>query len=76
MSMRYKTTFNKVIAIVNRRNAHGTINGVIKPNTEIIKFVAAKIKAGNARLIIDTEDTLMYHITGELPKSEIHPTVN
>jgi hypothetical protein len=56
-------------AIINRELTHGTLNGVITPNTEIRKVVNQHLKNGTAKCLIDTEETLMY----ELSTSNMHP---
>ena len=51
-------------AIINRDKKFGTLNGVIKLNSEIMSLVIKAIKAGTAKKLIDTENTLMYEIAG------------
>lgn len=47
-------------AIINRTVNYGTLNGVITKNEEIRKVINQSLKQGNAKLIIDTDETLMY----------------
>ena len=49
-------------AIINRKSQFGIINGVIMKNSEIYKIVIAALKNGNAKLLVDNEETLMYNI--------------
>ena len=49
-------------AIINRETNFGTLNGVIKSKREIMKEVYQHLKAGTAKLLIDTEETLMYKL--------------
>ena len=58
-------------AIVNKNEKFGMLNGIITHNEDIIKVINQYLKQGNAKLLIDTEDTLMYKLTE--PKSNLHP---
>jgi hypothetical protein len=58
-------------AIINRQLNFGTLNGVITKNEEIRTIISKYLKQGNAKLIIDTDETLMYILTEE--KSNLHP---
>jgi hypothetical protein len=58
-------------AIINREQNFGTLNGVITKNEEIRKVVNQHLKQGTAKLVIDTEETLMYILTEQ--KSNLHP---
>jgi hypothetical protein len=58
-------------AIINRQQNFGTLNGVITKNDEIRKVINQHLKQGTAKLIIDTEETLMYILTEQ--KSNLHP---
>jgi hypothetical protein len=58
-------------AIINRQQNFGTLNGVITKNEEIRKVVNQHLKQGTAKLVIDTEETLMYILTEQ--KSNLHP---
>lgn len=49
-------------AIINNGEKFGTLNGIITLNSEIRKEVAFKLKEGKAKLLIDTEETLMYEL--------------
>lgn len=49
-------------AIINLCSNFGTLDGVIKSNTEIKKIVFSKLKENKAKLLIDTEETLMYEL--------------
>ncbi len=49
--------------IINRGEAFGTANGVIKPTAELNSAVLRAIKAGKAKKLVDTDETLMYEIT-------------
>ncbi len=51
-----------MIAIINRNSTFGTLNGVITKNEEIRKIINENLKKGEAKLLTDTEDTLMYKI--------------
>lgn len=59
-------------AIINRQQNFGTLNGVITKNDEIRKVVNQNLKQGTAKLLVDTEETLMYEL-GEKPNSNLHP---
>lgn len=59
-------------AIINRNSNFGTINGVITKNEEIRKVVNQHLKNGTAKLVIDTEETLMYELGEQKPNSNIH----
>ena len=52
----------KVRVIMDKNSGYGTINNVVTPNNECISLVIKFLKKGNAKLIIDTNDTIMYHI--------------
>lgn len=52
----------KTTAIINRTTNFGTLNGVIKTNTEIKKLVFKNLKEGTAKKLVDTEETLMYKL--------------
>jgi len=60
-------------AIINRQAQFGTLNGVITKNTEIQAAVNKAIKEGRAKLLIDTDETLMYEITEGSVVSNLHP---
>jgi hypothetical protein len=60
-------------AIINRKAEYGTLNGVITKNSEIMTHIYAHLKAGTARKIIDSEDTLMYELNHGVPNSSLHP---
>ena len=47
-------------AIINRTVTYGMLNGIITKNEEIRKLINQHLKQGKAKLIIDTEETLMY----------------
>lgn len=49
-------------AIINLESNFGTLDGVIKNNSEIKKIVFSKLKENKAKLLIDTENTLMYEL--------------
>ena len=49
-------------AIINRTETFGTLNGVITKNEEIRKVVNQHLKQGTAKLLVDTEETLMYEL--------------
>ena len=53
---------NMKTAIINRTTNFGTLDGVLKSKTEIMKEVYQHLKAGTAKLLIDTEETLMYKL--------------
>lgn len=50
-------------AIINVGETFGTLNGVLTLNSEIRKIIASKLKEGKAKLLIDTDDTLMYKLS-------------
>jgi hypothetical protein len=56
-------------AIINREQTFGTLNGVITKNDEIRKVVNKHLKQGTAKLLVDTEETLMYEL-GEVIKQK------
>jgi hypothetical protein len=66
---------NKAImkAIINRQQTFGTLNGVITKNDEIRKVVSQHLKQGTAKLLVDTEETLMYELGEQKPNSNMHP---
>ncbi len=49
-------------AIINRKQTFGTLNGVITINDVIRKVINQHLKQGTAKLLVDTEDTLMYEL--------------
>jgi len=59
-------------AIINRGEKFSTLGGVIRPTEEVTSVVNDHIKAGTARVLVDTEETLMY-VLGECSKSNLHP---
>lgn len=61
-------------AIINRTETFGTLNGVITNNNQIMKIIIQHLKQGTAKLLIDTEDTLMYELS-EKKESNIHPII-
>lgn len=60
-------------AIINRNETFGTLNGVITKNEQIRTIVNQHLKEGKAKLLIDTEDTLMYELGDSKPNSNMHP---
>lgn len=60
-------------AIINRTQTFGTLNGVITKNEEIRKVVNQHLKQGTAKLLVDTEETLMYELGEQTPSSNMHP---
>ena len=60
-------------AIINRTANFGTLNGVITQNEEIRKVVTQHLKQGTAKLLVDTEETLMYELGEQKPNSNMHP---
>ena len=60
-------------AIINREQNFGTLNGVITKNDEIRKVVNQHLKQGTAKLLVDTEETLMYELGFCSPNSNMHP---
>jgi hypothetical protein len=57
-----KTNKAMKTAIINRTTNFGTLDGVLKSKSEIMKEVFQHLKAGTAKLLIDTEETLMYKL--------------
>jgi hypothetical protein len=51
-----------MVAIINRAQNFGTLNGVITKNSEIQTVINKNIKAGTAKKLIDTKETLMYEL--------------
>jgi hypothetical protein len=49
-------------AIINRGMIFGSLNGVLTPNAQVLSIVNKHIKQGTAKLVCDTEDTLMYKL--------------
>jgi hypothetical protein len=49
-------------AIINRGLEFGTLNGVYTKNSEIMKLVFKHVKLGTAKLLVDSEETLMYEL--------------
>jgi hypothetical protein len=64
---------SKMKAIINRTQNFGTLNGVITKNEEIRKVVNQHLKQGTAKLLVDTEETLMYELGEQKPNSNMHP---
>ena len=60
-------------AIVNIGQTFGTLNGVIIKNEEIRKVINQNLKQGTAKLLVDTEETLMYELGEQKPKSNLNP---
>ena len=60
-------------AIVNIGQTFGTLNGVITKNEEIRKVINQHLKQGTAKLLIDTEETLMYELGEQKPNSNLNP---
>ncbi len=60
-------------AIINIGEPFGTLNGVITKTEEIRKVVNQHLKQGTAKLLIDTEETLMYELGEQKPTSNPHP---
>jgi hypothetical protein len=60
-------------AIVNIGQTFGTLNGVITKNEEIRKVINQHLKQGTAKLLVDTEETLMYELGEQKPNSNLHP---
>lgn len=57
-----KLNNNTMKAIINRNETFGTLNGVLTKNEQIRTVVNQHLKQGNAKLLIDTIDTLMYDL--------------
>ena len=49
-------------AIINKESNFGTLNGVIKSNSEIQTEINKHLKVGTAKKLIDTDETLMYEL--------------
>lgn len=49
-------------AIVNRGKEFSELDGVITKTTDVLKVIAQSLKQGNAKLLLDTDDTLMYEL--------------
>jgi hypothetical protein len=62
LSLRYINNNKIMTAVINRGETFGTLNGVITKNDEIRKVVNQHLKQGTAKLLIDTEETLMYEL--------------
>jgi len=60
-------------AIINRNETFGTLGGVITKNDQIRKVVNQCLKQGTARLLVDTNETLMYELGDPKPNSNMHP---
>jgi hypothetical protein len=60
-------------AIINRTQTFGTLNGVIAKNEEIRSVINHHLKQGTAKLLVDTEETLMYELGEQKPNSNMHP---
>ena len=60
-------------AIINREQNFGTLNAVITKNDEIRKVINQHLKQGTAKLLVDTEETLMYELGEQKPNSNMHP---
>lgn len=53
-------------AIIIKNKKFGSLNGEIIRNSEILTKVNQHIKSGTARILIDTEDTLMYELNEKI----------
>lgn len=60
-------------AIINRDQNFGTLNGVITKNSEIQTVVNQHLRQGTAKLLVDTEQTLMYDLVEQKPQSNMNP---
>ena len=60
-------------AILNKDGNFGTLNGVIVKNSEIQTVINQHLKAGTAKMLIDTDATLMYELGEQKPSSNMHP---
>ncbi len=49
--------------VINRGLKFGTLDGVFTLNSELQSIVIKALKAGKAKKLIDTDETLMYKIT-------------
>jgi hypothetical protein len=49
-------------AIINRNGNFGTLDGVIVSNSEVNKAIIKHLKAGTAKKLVDTDETLMYRL--------------
>jgi len=49
-------------AIINRNSNMSTLGGVLTNNTVIMKTINEHLKTGTAKLLIDTDETLMYEL--------------
>jgi len=56
-------------AIITRQKEYGTLNGVITKNDEIRKVVNQHLKLGTAKLLLDTDEILMYELELEEKKT-------
>ena len=59
-------------AIINKNITFGTLNGVITKNEIIRTEINKHLKAGTAKLLIDSEETLMYELGEQKPNSNMH----
>ena len=60
-------------AILNKDGNFGTLNGVIVKNSEIQTVINQHLKAGTAKMLIDTDATLMYELGEQKPRYNMHP---
>lgn len=60
-------------AIVNKKQTFGTLDGVWTKNEEVMSVVNAHLKSGSAKLLVDTEETLMYELKEVEATPNIHP---
>lgn len=51
-------------AIINKGQQFGTLNGVITPTEQILNVINQNLKQGTAKLLIDSDNTLMYELLG------------
>jgi hypothetical protein len=49
--------------VINRGLKFGALDGVFTLNSELQSMVVKALKAGKAKKLVDTENTLMYKIT-------------
>ena len=60
-------------AIINRKETFGTLDEAITKNEIIRTEINKHLKTGTAKLLIDTDETLMYQLGEQKPNSNMHP---
>jgi len=55
----------KQIAIIHRGKGSSTLNGANLKTEKVLSEINRQLKAGTAKKLVDTENTLMYELTSQ-----------